>query len=85
MTLSLTYVLLPSAQVLCTESPIFWPRMYLSDMKVSRTKATKQATLTGSEHRRALPFLPFAVVAAIGSVTRRTTGLSRGPWVSWWP
>jgi len=46
--------------------------MYLSDMKVSRTKATKQATLTGSEHRRALPFLPFAVVAAIGSLQDET-------------
>jgi len=35
-------------------------------------KTTKQATLMGSEHRRALPFLPFAVVAAIGSVENET-------------
>ena len=27
----------------------------------------KQATMTGSEHRRALPFLPFAVVGVAGS------------------
>jgi len=35
-------------------------------------KATKKATLTGSEHRRALPFFPFAVVAAIGFVQDET-------------
>ena len=28
--------------------------------------------MTGSEHRRALPFMPFAVVAAIGSVQNET-------------
>lgn len=29
-------------------------------------ESVKQATLTGSEHRRALPFLPFAVVGVVG-------------------
>lgn len=29
-------------------------------------ESVKQATLTGSEHRRALPFLPFAVAGAVG-------------------
>jgi len=35
-------------------------------------KTTKQAALTGTEHRRALPFFPFAVFAAIGSVENET-------------
>ena len=35
-------------------------------------KVMKQETLTGSEHRRALPFTPFAVVAAICSVQEET-------------
>lgn len=29
-------------------------------------EAVKQATLTGSEHRRALPFLPFAIIGVAG-------------------
>lgn len=29
-------------------------------------ESVKQATLTGSEHRRALPFLPFSVVGVVG-------------------
>jgi len=31
------------------------------------TEATKQSTLTGSEHRRALPFLPFGIAGIAGS------------------
>lgn len=30
------------------------------------TESVKQATLTGSEHRRALPFLPFAIIGVAG-------------------
>jgi len=31
-------------------------------------EATRQATMTGSEHRRALPFLPFGVVGVAGAL-----------------
>jgi len=45
LTLSVTYVLLPSALVLCTVSSR--PRMYLSDMKVFCTKGYEEGHADG--------------------------------------
>jgi len=51
---------------------MYWPVSVCLIRRYFVPKATKQATQTGSEHWQALPFMPFAFVAAIGSVHDET-------------